>query len=170
MFLKTAYWKLILNTICFFSELELLVPHDFGGEVGRGETESLGDGAVHPWDDGTRRNTRSHLKRICKILHRPGWVVILDFKKKICCEILILWWHFTNCRVISIFTTFQFCDDISICLRESYFVECHRWSMNTEYQQKSLGDGAVHPWDDGTRRNTRSHLKKLKKNLIKKKL
>jgi hypothetical protein len=45
-----SYCLLKVNLACdlFFSELELLVPPDFGGEVGRGETESLGDGAVHP--------------------------------------------------------------------------------------------------------------------------
>ena len=45
---KSCLLKVNLACDLFFSELELLVPHDFGGEVGRGETESLGDGALHP--------------------------------------------------------------------------------------------------------------------------
>ncbi len=44
-------------------------------------------------------------------------------------------------RNFNVVVTFQFWRHFSfmmtfqICLRESYFVECHRWSINTEYKQ-----------------------------------
>ena len=66
-----------------------------------------------------------------------------------CCENLILLGHFNLLRHLIFWATFQF------CLRRSYFVECHLWSMNTEYKQN---------W------SVLQLQGKLKKNLIKKKL